>query len=267
MNVTLTRRARTLLLFLSASAFIAWFSGLGERSDAAGYQSSLPQAAPTPRFEADPNISATIVRDPFLGVLAHSQISARAVAASAPSSRDHPLASWNDPKIGLLDVPDIQQVAGAGQLLPLVVRATIEGTHPLAYVENGATMDIVRTGDVLEGERVVKIDLRGVTFGDGSRLDLPQSFSVTPAPAPAAISLAHQIEEVRKLLVSRKTTSTPTPASAGPVASSVPATPSYPTPAALPTADTRGIPVGTNPSPDVSGPTPYPDPYPYSPTR
>jgi hypothetical protein len=264
-NVTLTRRARALLLFLSASGYIAWFSGLGERTEAAGDDPSYPSIMATPHFQVEPSIAAAISRDPFAG--APTQAPAIEIAPSGAVRPAQVAQQSALPAAGDLDVPNIGDIGDAGQPLSLAVRATIVGNNPVAYVQNGTMMDIVRVGDTLGEERVAKIDLRGLTFGDGTRLDLPESFNATPAPAPIAISLGRRFDELRKLLLTRKAETAPAPVPAVTSSPSGSATAAYPTPGPLPTVNANGIPVGTNPTPDLSGPTPYPYPYPYAPRR
>jgi hypothetical protein len=271
MRLTLTRRGRGLLLFLSASGYTAWFSGIGGRSDAAGDALPYSSAISTPHFEAERPVTAQILRDPFAGAPTHGPDAApsdpRAGSSGERAPAPAPQAVAASP--GDLDVPNIGDAGGAEAPVALAVRATIVGTNPVAYVENGTAMDIVRIGDTLGEERVVNIDLRGLTFADGTRLDLPDSFNATPPPAPIALSLADRIAELRKLIVHLKAQ----PASAQPVPaasaqpSSLAASPAYPSPAPLETVDPHGIPAGTNPTPDANGPTPYPYPFPYAPRR
>lgn len=265
MKTTLTHRARGWLLFLSAASYTAWFSGLGERTDAADIEAAYPASVSTPHFDAAPPIAAVIARDPFAGAPSHdagskpvdvtSSIVADAtapqrIAGSAPS----------------VIVPNIGDVSSANVPLPLVVRATIVGSNPVAYVENGTAMDIVRVGDTLGEQRVVKIDLSGLTFADGSRLELPGVAGVAPAHAPQPASIAQRLDQIRKLLTHLDERITQNAAPALPPAAPAPSsTAGYPSPAPLATVDARGIPVGVNPTSDPNAPTPYPDPYPYAP--
>jgi hypothetical protein len=263
----LTRRARALLLFLSASGYTAWFSGLGERTEAAGDESPYPAIAATPHFKAERSIAAVISRDPFDGAPTRAPAAdpVPGNAVQTPETGSAPIRTRAS--LGDLDVPNIADAGIPGEPLTLAVRATIVGNNPVAYVENGTEMDIVRLGDTLGEERVVKIDLRGLTFADGSRLDLPDSFTTAPPPPPIALSLSQRIDEIRKLLLRRQAASTAATLPANSPFPNVSATASYPTPGPLETVDSRGIPVGTNPTPDTSGPTPYPYPYPYAPAR
>jgi hypothetical protein len=153
--------------------------------------------------------------------------------------------------------------ASAGSEMTLVVRATIVGKHSVAYVANGSEMDIVRVGDSLGDRRIASIDLEGIAFTDGSRLDLVASYEATPAPAPVrsnAIDL--RIDQLRKLFA-RSDVSGNAQVSATQPPIEAPQTESPVTPAPLRTTDTTGLAPGTNPTPDLSDPTAYPYPYPY----
>jgi hypothetical protein len=264
MTFTLTRRARGLLLFLSAASYTAWFSGLGDRTDAAGFDAGYPASLSTPHFDTAPPVAAVIARDPFAGAPSHDGGSKPAGPAStlADDSAVPQRIAGSAPSVV---VPNIGDIANASVPLPLVVRATIVGSNPVAYVENGTAMDIVRVGDTLGELRVVKIDLSGLTFADGSRLELPGAAAVSAPPTPQPVSVAERLDQIRVLLTkldARSERNTAPRATAAPAPSE---TPGFPSPAPLATVDARGIPVGVNPTSDPSAPTPYPDPYPYAP--
>jgi len=175
-------------------------------------------------------------------------------------------------------VPNIATTSMVSQPpVPLVVRATIVGANPVAYVEQGTAMDIVRVGDVLGNERVETIDLRGLSFASGARLDLPQGYQAPPRPVrQGAPSFALPFDLLRRLVAPRSPQSTtasplaqapspfPLPRTAPPFPNS---TPGDASPSRLPTVDTRGLTVGTNPTADPNAPTPFPYPYPYAPPR
>ncbi|GAC1530335.1 MAG: hypothetical protein NVS2B8_18380 [Vulcanimicrobiaceae bacterium] len=155
---------------------------------------------------------------------------------------------------------------------PSLNRATIVGRNPVAYVANGNVMDIVRIGDRLGDHRVAKIDLRGIAFADGLRLDLPGNFEAPPAKrAASGGGVTIKLDDLRKLLAGPRAAgplAPPAGANPGTVATAVPTpapTGTFPTPGPLPTIDQRGIPPGTNPTFDPTAPTPYPEPYPYAP--
>ncbi len=268
MKISLTPRQRALLVFVSASAYTAWFSGLGMRTEAAGFeQPSLPAVTIDER-PALPPVASLIARDPFAANPGTRAQPAGRNAVSADSrAAEKQLAIAPGPAVTGVVVPDID---GRSQLpaatLTLVLRATIVGPDPVAYVANGTAMDIVRVGDTLGDHRVTKIDLRGIVFSDGTRLDLPDAYEATPPPRPRRGASGERIslEALRRLLAP------PEPRAAAPGASAQ-ATPqpaptaTYPTPGPLPTVNMQGLPVGVNPTPNPDNPTPYPYPYPYAP--
>ncbi len=279
--IALTRRQRSLVLFFSASGYIAWFSGLGERLDAQGIIGTpVPALTLGPRA-MPPRVASVIRRDPFAGAPERpdDQPPARTAGPGMPGMPangpggvvPNPAGAVPDP--GMPAGTTIASVASdtrsAGPTLTLVVRATIIGPNPVAYVANGRAMDIVRVGDRLGDRRVAKIDLRGLAFSDGSRLDLPGNFDATPAPRREAGGVTIRLDDLRALLgVARPhgPLASPARASAGATAAPTPAPAgTFPTPGPLPTVNQRGIPVGTNPTFDPTAPTPYPEPYPYAP--
>ena len=142
----------------------------------------------------------------------------------------------------------------SGDLTGVVLKATIVGRRAVAYLQNGAVLDIVRVGDRLGTRTIVRIELRGIVFDDGSRLDLSGGYRATPPPAPAT---PHPLtlEDVRSLLVPPVQST----ASAAAGTTSAPS-PGYPTPGPLPTIDGRGHAPDANPTADVQDPTPYPVP-------
>lgn len=275
MKLSLTRPQRAMLLFLSAAGYTAWFSGVGERGEAQDFATQSPAGMTIAQRHLPPHVANVIVRDPFSGkpVAASNAASTpvrsetgRAATASGPASSGASSSggSGTVPNIGA----DPHVAADASQsTLTLALRATIVGPSPVAYVENGTAMDIVRVGDMLGDRRVARIDLRGITFTDGSRLDLPGTYLATSEPVRSAAAAARPltINDLRRLLLpppqasaaQSAGASTPQPAS----------TTSYPTPGPLPTVNTQGLPVGVNPTPNPYNPTPYPYPYPYAPPR
>lgn len=285
--IALTRAQRGALLFVSASAYLAWYSGLGERLEAQGIAGTPAPSLTIVARAAPPHLSSVIVRDPFAGTPAGGPIGGIAPgAANAPNASQNsalsanpngtapniPTSSAGDTAVVAV-VPDIGGRDGGrdGAALTLVVRATIVGRNPVAYVANGSMMDIVRVGDRLGDRRIARIDLRGIAFSDGSRIDLPGAFVPTPPPVKSATAITIKLDDLRKL-ISRPTSQTPPLApgvGANPTTPIVAATPmptgTFPSPGPLPMVDQRGIPVGTNPTPNASGPTPYPNPYPYAP--
>jgi hypothetical protein len=130
-----------------------------------------------------------------------------------------------------------------------LLKATIAGTSPVAYVEAANAMTIVRPGDVVSGLRVRLIDLRGVEFDDGTRLDLPDRASPTIAPQPAPPHAG----STPLSLPSAEASDTPAPAAG------------YPSPGPLPTPKPGAYPLGSRPTSDPAAPTALPYPYPYAP--
>jgi hypothetical protein len=163
--------------------------------------------------------------------------------------------------------PDIATGVGdAPGKPPPVVRATLVGAHAAAYVANGNDVSLVRVGDAVDGRRIVLIDVRGIAFSDGSRLDLAEKYLATPAPRATPRSridaVARELARLRAT-IERRATEVPSSKSTAPVAT--PRRPPEPTAWPLPTADARGRPVGVNPTPDAADPTAFPYPYPYPP--
>ena len=263
--IALTRLQRTLALFFSACTYVAWFSGIDDPLEARGIDRTpsiiLSPAPPWRR----PHLDALIRRDPFAGAPERSDVADGTNGIDVSQTPDANAREVAD------RVASGSLATNAGSpSTEFVLRATIAGPNPVGYVANGAAMEIVRVGDRL-GERViVKIDLRGLTFSDGTHLDLPDAYAPTPpAPRvePARITL--RLDQLRALL--RVTVpDRSAPARTMPTAASVPS-PSvadagrFPTPGALPTVNQRGFTVGTNPTFDPTAPTPYPEPYPYAP--
>ena len=276
MKLSITRTQRSLLLFLSASGFVAWFAGVGAPLDAANITGpriasiTMPPSAPIPR------VAEAIVRDPFAG----APVEPAALERPAPSGDTVPAipASPSDAAGGTTDsVPNIGNAMPPAAAAPtpavsLIVRATIVGKTSVAYVANGSEMDIVRVGDSLGDRRVTTIDLEGIAFDDGTRLDLSSTYLATSAPVASTHGdIAIPLEALRKMLQPLRTRPAQTPATTGvPLATArpeqSPAVVAEP-PEALPTADQHGLSPGQNPTPDAGGATAFPYPYPYPPTH
>lgn len=272
MRLSVTRRQRATLLFLSASGFAAWFSGLGEPIGAQDMDDAsvtafraLPQARPL-------RVASLIVRDPFAGgPVAREPYDGNRKPAAREIGAGGAAVHGSSPSLAEESVvPNIDAAPGDGSgasARTLVVRATIVGQNAVAYVANGTMMDIVRVGDTLADRRIAKIDLHGLVFSDGTRLDLPDAFRATPPSAPAHRAITLGIDDLRRLLAPRpastaagrsidRTAAKPLP---------TPSTAETPTPGPLPSIDTNGLPVGVNPTSNPSNPTAYPYPYPYAP--
>jgi len=268
-NFSLSHRGRSLLLFLSAAAYVAWFSGLGERTEAQGVSNGAADTTIT-LPTTPPNVAAAIVRDPFAG-------SPERVSPASGTGMDSSPAI--DAGSSDVLVPNITATSIVSQpTVRLVVRATIVGANPVAYVEQGTSMEIVRVGDVLGNERVETIDLRGLSFASGARLDLPESYQAPPRSVrQGAPSFALPFDLLRRLVAPRSAqaavTARPLIGKAAPfplIGTAPPApssSPSSASPSRLPMADSRGLTVGTNPTADPNAPTPFPYPYPYAPPR
>jgi len=202
-----------------------------------------------------------IVRDPFAGSPERDGTAGLLTAAAA------------DTVSAGVRVPDIDTAsANTVPATQLAVRAAIVGSNPVAYVDDGAGMQIVRIGDVVGGRNVSAIDLQGIAFSDGTRLNLPagptrenqggsyRAFLRPRAPhAPASTSTLPTSPRVRAASL--------LPASPLPGLASPSPAPEllYSTPAPLRTADARGLAPGVNPTPDLFDPTPFSYPYPYPP--
>jgi hypothetical protein len=245
MGLSLTPLQRGALFTLSGAAY-----GLAFLS-----QASALRAQPAPsslRLPAQVEPQAIIVansirRDPFAPTPAPRHFEQRArdeVSSSVDGAGFAPVPPG-------LSVPSIDGVAEtvAGPPRTLLLKATIAGTSPVAYVEAANAMTIVRPGDVVSGLRVRLIDLRGVEFDDGTRLDLPDRASPTIAPQPAPPHAG----STPLSLPSAEASDTPAPAAG------------YPSPGPLPTPKPGAYPLGSRPTSDPAAPTALPYPYPYAP--
>jgi hypothetical protein len=269
--IGITRRQRSLLLFLSTSGYIAWFSGVGTRLEAQGIAGPRIVSMTMTPAPAVPRVASQISRDPFAGNPQASHAApppddaANAVppsrAAAATNGAD---ATGNVPNIAGADMPP--GAAAAAEPMTLTVRATIVGRTSVAYVANGSAMDIVRVGDSLGDHRIVKIDLEGITFNDGSRLDLAAGYNATPAPLRRpGQTITIPLEQLRRLFSQTPATGAVAPVAAQSQAEPTAGPPQIATPAPLPTVNAAGVAPGTNPTPDLTDPTAYPYPYPYPP--
>jgi hypothetical protein len=271
MRLSITRGQRSLLLFLSASGYIAWFAGVGARLEAAGVVGPqvtsmiVPQAPPIPR------VANAIVRDPFAGA---PQTGA---GQAPPPSVDLPAAALGGAPSAKTDatVPNIaggaaDTTVADASAAQLAVRATIVGRNSVAYVANGTEMDIVRVGDSLGDRRVAAIDLDGIAFTDGSRLDLSGGYTATPKPVDRGTRMLQiPLDELRTLFAAHaaQTASTAPPATLASSPSPSDASPAIVTPGPLRTADSRGLAPGVTPTPNTVDPTAAPYPYPYPAAR
>jgi len=290
MSTRISRGRRRLLLFVSAAAFTAWYAGLGDplaAQDTAGTPNvAFPVASGRGRA---PDIEALIRRDPFSGDPAarESSVSAGDGAASAGdgASRADAAAGRASASSGSgasqAAVPDIVPAAmpsmlaqtDGGREAKLALRATITGPNPVAYIVDGSDMQIVRVGDTLGSRRVAAIDLRGVVFSDGTRLDLAGSgvaAEPTDRPTRNPDDRAITVRDLKRYLLPPKGATARVPAATPVAAPDTPppyrlegATPESPRP--LPTANDQGLQPGENPTPNLTAPTAFPYPYPYPP--
>jgi hypothetical protein len=254
----LTKSSRQLWLFVSATSYAATFCGFDDRLGAAEVSAVSKPATVNEYRSPDPPVESIVRRDPFSGTISstYARIADKAqgdltVPDIVPSYADE-IAFGQPPKT---EAPSLS------------VRATITGSHAVAYVDIGGTLTIVRVSDTVADRRVAAIDLRGLRFSDGTRLDLSETAISAPAPVLPRESkrpdaLMREFQHLRQLVLSRTNTNTTvTP----PAAASQRSSDSLVTPAPLRTVDPRGIAVGTTPTPDVGAPTAFPIPYPYPP--
>ena len=271
MMITISRGQRSLLFFLSASGYVAWFAGVGAPLNAQNVVGQRIASLTIPASSPLPRVAEAIRRDPFEGAPQEAGFDRQSVPpASAEDGTARPTQTF------AADFPDNDHVPNiaTGAAMPdaaqapaptLVVRATIVGRTSVAYVANGSEMDIVRVGDSLGDRRVVKIDIEGIAFDDGTRLDLAAGYDGTPAPvARKNGSVTVSLDQLRKLLRSVPATavSTPVPPPAPPTAE-----PSLAPAQSLPTADVTGLIPGQNPTSNPGAPTAFPYPYPYPPSH
>jgi hypothetical protein len=274
-----TRRLRAMLIVVSAASYVLSLSDLSNPLDARDLPATPAPTRRTIDRPTAPPLSVYVRRDPFAGA-PESETAADDVLQDGSAALGTRSIVANTPK-GADDadgtvVPDIA-TDGAGvaadanagvEASSFIVRATIAGAHPVAYVAQGSDLQLVRVGDSVAGRRVVAIDLRGLALSDGTRLDLVESYLATPAPrARGGSRIDAAIAEIRRLRAELEARvghdGVPVPLAGRPSPTDMPAFATTPGP--LPTVDTRGLPVGVNPTPDAGGPTAFPYPYPYAP--
>jgi hypothetical protein len=153
--------------------------------------------------------------------------------------------------LALLDDEDARE--GTPAPAALLVKATIVGSSPVAYVADGPTMHVVTTGDYLAGRRVSEIDATGILLDDGTRLELSGSYA-----APTG----RQVKPLKRGLREQPSSATPIVVPSASVSTFLQ---TAPTPGPLPTIKRGAFPVGAAPTSDASAPTAFPYPYPYSP--
>ncbi len=253
-----TRASRRLWLLVSAASYAATFSGSGDRLGAAEVSAVSISATVAAYPSTDPPVESIVRRDPFEG---------------ASPSTYAPIADKADGDVTVPDiVPHYADDIAFDQTPKTVgteisVRATIAGSHPVAYVEIGNTLTIVRISDTVAGKLVTAIDLRGLRFSDGTRLDLIGASVRAPSPGLSREptrpdALMREFQRLRKLVLSRSITNA---TGISPPAGSQRSSDSVVTPGPLRTVDPRGIAIGATPTPDADDPTAFPIPYPYPP--
>jgi len=251
MAVRLTRLQRLACFALAGAAYAAAALSSRERLDAESAFFRTP-AEPWTSAARLVSVADVIRRDPFAATPApNASTSGLQDTVPAPAALAEAV-----PIPPVLTVPDIaaatQNVADAPHTY--VLKATIVGRSSVAYVDDGTSLRVVRAGDVLGGRYVRAIDLRGITFADGSRLSLPERYQV-----PAEIGRHPGVGRRDALRANARASALPgaTPAAA-PLASAPPATPGP-----LPTIKPGAFPLGTAPTSDPAAPTAFP--YPYTP--
>jgi hypothetical protein len=201
-------------------------------------------AAPNPPLREKPatrsyvSVEAAIKRDPF------SEAPRQPEAIPSPG-HELDLTALSD-FIARDARPDPPQLDAE-----LVLKATILGDAPVAYLTNGSAMRIVRVGDNVGGRKVEAIKARSIVLAGGMRLELLSASASPSMPMPRRFVRGR---------IPRPTPSSPQPRS---TASALPMPP--PTPAPAPTIRFGAYPLGSRPTSDPSAPTAFPYPYPYSP--
>jgi hypothetical protein len=258
MMPSFTPTSRRLWLLVSATSYAATFCGSGDRLGAAEVSIVSMSASVAAYPSTDPPVESIVRRDPFVGSMPHAH--ARTADETGADVTVPDIVPRYADEIAFGQTPTTEAPA-------LSARATITGSRPVAYVEVGNTLTIVRIADTVAGKRVAAIDLRGLRFSDGTRLDLTGPSMREPTPGPAKESkrpdaLAREFRRLRQLVLSRSITSA---TGIPPPAVSARSSDGVVTPGPLRTVDPRGIAVGATPTPDADGPTAFPIPYPYPP--
>jgi hypothetical protein len=248
---------RFALALLAGAAYVASLAGVDDRLDAAEFAAMRATSISTTLETSPPSMRTLVRRDPFAGAPRRDIVTQSQPGATSTASNDR-LTDATE-----VEVPDIRAEDGAttpagGDRTRLSVRATIAGSRPVAYLADGVSLEIVRVGDVVENRRVASIDMNGVAFDDGTRLDLGPAEHERSSPAPAP---RRRTAATRQRPPHVRTTA-PAPIVAPAVAMP---SPLVFTPIPLRTVDPRGLAPGTNPTPDALDPTAFPYPYPYPP--
>ena len=249
---------RFALAVLAGAAYVASLAGVDDRLDAAEFAASRATSISAALETSPPSMRTLVRRDPFAGA-PHRDIVPLSQPGDTSIASDDRLADATD-----VEVPDIRPEDGAtaaagGARRRLSVRATIAGSRPVAYLADGVSLEIVRVGDVVENRRVASIDVNGVAFEDGTRLDLGAAEHERSSPAPAP---RRRTAATRQRPPPHDRSTAPAPVVAPAVAMP---SPLVVTPFPLRTVDPRGLAPGTNPTPDALDPTAFPYPYPYPP--
>jgi len=232
--------SRALAFSLACAAVVAAY-GIAARARNTAAPAPLREM---PAIRPFHSVVAAIRRDPFAGAPSHP----------------HPAPSPTH-GLSLDEFSDFVALAGSSEPAPpeteFVLKATIVGAAPVAYLASGMTMRIVRVGDMVGGRKVESIDARGIQLSGSMRLELATSATprLTSAPRRASRS-PFSAARVRDFAAS---------------STSAPSAPSFPgsapptTPGPPPTIRPGAYPLGSRPSSDPSAPTALPYPYPYPP--
>jgi hypothetical protein len=263
----ITRRQQRTLFAVSASCYACWLAGFGDRLEAQGVvRDDLTIAA---RATAAPPVTRSIVRDPFAGA---PDGEATSTNASGEDPLLRPLSNRTRPDAPL--VPDIDTSGDALAELParttrepagaapqFILRATLVGTPSLAYVTGPDGTAIERVGDRVGERRIQRIDLRGISFTDGTRLWLVDRRRELRAPSATGTKsgLAEKIDALRAV-VSKLAQPALLPAAAPATPTAQPSVEAVVTPGPLPTIIPNALPVGVSPTANAYGPTPFPVP-------
>jgi hypothetical protein len=273
MRLALTRRQRGALLTTSAVAYVLSSGLFGQSLLAQEREASSNTSLSVVRHVESPEVGAILRRDPFSGDPTHEAMTPASDATTL--SAGNALASqasggaWRVPDIAGLP-PDPGLAPQPSPTTPLELRATIAGRRPLAYVQDGTSLDIVRIGSKLGERTIVAIGLRGIVFDDGTSLALSSHPATSPRPSQSRSNLASAIDEIRRLIrtalragngaASAGSPSQQPPASVAPVSPAPDSRATLPPPGPLPTVVPDFLPVGVSPTSDPNGATPFPLP-------
>ena len=253
MKPALTRRQRTFLLVASAVGYVASSGVVVDALQAQGSDGDANASWTVARVARSIPVERAIRRDPFAGKPALPQEPARSRLVVPDIGSLPPEAAFETPSRPTL----------------FELKATIAGPRPVAYVKNGDALEIVREGSRIGDRTVAHIGLHGITFADGTSLELTPHTALRFAPATAAGNALDQIRRLvrdalrgKALGAPAAATDPPSPALPAAAATGSPHPPlaTAPPPGPLPTIVPDFLPVGLSPTSDPNGATPYPLP-------